>query len=217
MKKHLIYKELKLFIPFGIYLFSLLSLLLLVPNYPACVPLCYGILAVFIMFNISRGNKDLEFTSTLPIPRNDIVWSKHFSIIFLELLQIVVAIPCAIIADLILYPSGNLVGMDANFAFFGITLISFSVFNIIFLPLFFKSGYKTGFPALFGSLGYIITTMVFEVLIGFIPALKNNLDSLAVETFGYQMILLGLGIIVFITTTILSYKLSVKNFNKVSL
>ncbi|MCX5774891.1 MAG: ABC-2 transporter permease [Firmicutes bacterium] len=215
--KNLLYKELKLVVVPGTYFFALCGALLLVPAYPYFVGVSYCIMSFLISFAAAQANKDHEFTAMLPIPRDQIVLAKHLTVVFVELLTLAVAVPCAFITSLVLNPGGNIVGMDANFAFFGLTLIEYSVFNIVFLPGYFKTGYKTGFPMLFGLISYVSVAVIFEVLIAVIPVLKTNLDSLNPATFGYQFIVLGLGIIAFLITTFVSWKVSTKKFEKVSL
>jgi hypothetical protein len=89
--KNLLYKELKLVIPFPVFLFSLLSALLLIPSYPYVVGMMYFMFGVQIVFSLQRANMDQEFTMMLPVPRNQIVLCKHITIVFLEAVQIFVS------------------------------------------------------------------------------------------------------------------------------
>lgn len=191
--------------------------LVLIPAYPYFVGVSYSMIAVLICFSVARSNNDHVFTSMLPIHRKDIVGAKLFTVCYTELLTLAVAIPCAIISSLVLNPGGNIVGMDANFAFFGLTLMAYAVFNIIFLPWYFKTGYKTGLPLTVAIIVYILLVCLFELVINLVPVLKINLDSLDPATFGYQLIVLAFGLVMFIVTTIITYKKSNKNFSKVSL
>ena len=215
--KNLIKKELKLGIYPAVYLFTLLSCLILVPNYPYCVGVLYFFFPLMITFNRYKETKDLEFSSSLPIKRTDIVKSRSFVIVFFEILQLLVAIPCAIISSLVLYPQGNIAGMDANFAFFGLTLIEYGVFNLIFMPLYFNSGYKTGLALVLGMIGFGVTSSIFEFGIGFIPVLKKSLDSLNPSTIGYRLLVLAIGLIFYSISFIIAYKISAKKFKKVDL
>lgn len=191
--------------------------LVLIPAYPYFVGVSYSTMAVLICFSVARSNNDHVFTSMLPIHRKDIVGAKLFTVCYSELLTLAVAIPCAIITSLVLNPSGNIVGMDANFAFFGLTLIAYSVFNLIFLPWYFKTGYKTGLPLTMAIIVYILLVCLFELVINLVPVLKTNLDSLDPATFGIQLIVLAFGIVIFAITTFIAYKWSNNNFGKVSL
>jgi len=215
--KNLLYKELKLVIPPATYLFALLPALLLIPAYPYFVGVSYFFFIIQITFATARANKDHEFTSMLPIPRRQIVLAKHLNVAFVELLTILVAIPFALISSLIINPNGNIVGMDANFAFFGLTLIAYSVFNLAFFPAYFKTGYKMGVPLLIGIAVYLITICFFELVINLVPALKSTLDGLNPQTFIYQFIVLAAGIVIYVGSMFVSYKISTKKFEKVSL
>ena len=212
--KNIIYKELKLFISPIVYLMLLLSALLVIPSYPAIVGISYSLLSINICFNIARANNDNQFTAMLPVPRNYIVSGKHFSIAFIELLQIVVTVPFSLISIFVTNANGNIVGLDSNMTFFGIALICYGVFNLIFLPWYFKTGYKAGIPMLVGVLGYFLVYGAVEILLNF-TNLKLYLDGTSVEYAGYRAIVLLSGIVFYIVTMLLSEKISVKNFNGV--
>lgn len=215
--KNLIYKELKLVTHPYIYLCALLTALLLIPNFPSAVVMLFFVVGLQAAFDLARTNKDLEFTAMLPVSRNAIVISKHVRIVSIQLLQIIAAILFAVIASILNPSAVNTISLDANFTFFAVTLIGYSVFNIIFLPGFFKSGYKIIVPGLIGLIAYPLTVAVLEIIIAAIPALKSSLYGFNPNTFVYQMPFLIVGIIIYCGTILGSYKLSVKNFEKVSL
>lgn len=225
MIKNVVYKELKLVVSPIVFLMGALSLMLMIPNYPCWVGVFYCFIAINTSFTLGRSNKDNEFSATLPIPRNYIVVGKLFNVLFSEAIQLIIAIPAAIVATKFVYPAlsaangtvGNVAGMDANFAFFGLVLIAYSVFNIVFLPYYFKSGYKSGIALLFGMLAFTLCIGVFELLINVVPTLKLTLDSEATEYVGWRLLVLGLGILIFAAVNYLTYRLSVKSFAKVAL
>lgn len=215
--RNLIYKEMKLVLSPFVFLFPVLTALLLVPSWPYAVAMMYFFFAAQSIFYNANSNKDAEFTAVLPVPRNAVVMSKHFTVVFLEMLFIIAAVPFALISALLVNTSGNPLSLDANFAFFGVTLIGYSVFNMVFLPGFFKTGYRVGFPLVMAVLAHFLTVLVLELLIGFVPALKANLDSLEPGTFGWQILLLVAGMIIYVAALFYSYKRSVKNFDKVNM
>ncbi len=215
--KNLLYKELRLVLMPGTYFFALCAALVLVPAYPYAVGMAYCLMSILINFGTARANNDQEFTAMLPIPRNRVVVAKHFTVFFTELLSVLIAIPCAVVSAFVLNPNGNIVGMDANMAFFGFTLIEFSVFNLIFLPWYFRTGYKTGLPMAVGITAYLLTVVGFELMVALTPGVAAVIDSLHPTTYAYQAIILGAGIIVYVLVSIITYLLSVRNFAKVSL
>lgn len=214
--KNLLYKELVLGIPKPMYLFALLTVLLLIPNYPYIVAMGYVAMALFTALNIAATNRDCEFTASLPVKRSDIVLSKMFVAFIFEAVTLLAAIPFALIGSLLLNRGGNMVGLDANITFFGCTLIEYAVLNAVFFPLYFRTGYKAGIPALLGVIVYAVVGTALELIIQFVPALRI-LDSLSAETFGYQAIVLGVGALIYIVSAFYTHKLSVKIFEKVNL
>lgn len=217
MIKQLIYKELKLVINPFTYSFLLLAGLLLIPDYPYFVAMFYFFMALQINFNMMKESRDMEFSAMLPVTRRDIVLSKFFDVVFIQLLQVIAAAPFALISSLVLYPGGNIVGMDANIAFFGYVFIAFAVFNIIFLPAFFKTGNKIGVPMITAMLGMVAVYACLEVITAFVPALHNNIDGLDSGAVGWRVLVLAAGIAVYIVTLLWAYKKSIKRFDKVSL
>lgn len=198
-----------------VFIYALLGLTLLAPNYPYFVAFGYCLIGIPTLFSFSKGNRDLEFTANLPISRADIVKSKFVTISFIQILQIIVAIPFAILSALLINAKGNIIGLDANLSLFAITFIEFGVFNLIFMPTFFKTGYRLAPATTFAILGYLFTTILFEILIAFIPALNILFDGYS--NIVAQICLLAFGVVFYIASMFLSFKLSVKNFNKVNL
>lgn len=215
--KNLIYKELKLCLFPALFLFSLTAALLLIPNYPYCVGMMYGGIVIMICFSMGKANKDIEFTCILPVRRVDVVKAKHFTVMVFELLQMLVALPFALISSFIISPSGNIVGLDANFSLFAVTLLAYSAFNIIFLPLFFKTGYKVAWPAILASVGYVCIVILFECLIACIPALHAVFDGHTGGNLIYQIIFLLVAVLSYFGIMSISVWFSRRNFEKVNL
>lgn len=215
--KNLIYKEIKLVVMPVAYLMLFLSALVAIPNYPYIVGFGYSLLTLFICLSTAKANKDDEFTSSLPIPRNHIVLARHFTFVYVELLQIIVAIPFAVVSAFVINKNGNLVGLDANFTLFGVAFLCYGVMNIVFLPWFYKTSYKMGVPFFVATIAFLLCYGVIEIIIQTVPALRAALDGTAIEYMGYRLIVLFVGIIMYVVLTFASYKLSVKNFEKVSL
>lgn len=215
--KNIILKELKLTTHPAVYLFSIMSLMLIIPAYPYTVGLSYSLMAIFLVFSMARADNDHEFMAVLPIPRRHIVGSKFFAVSFIQLVQLIVAIPFAILSSCVINKGGNIVGMDANFSLFAITILGYALFNFILLPKFFKTGYKAGFPVLLAVVSYIIFIAAIEVVIALIPPLKNTLDSLNPSTFIAQIGLLLASIVIYLLSLWGTFKISCKNFEKVSI
>ena len=103
---------------------------------------------------------DYNLLSVLPIKRKDIATSKVYSIFILEGLHLVFAIVFGLIHNAI-YGSWNFF-FDINLAFFGVGILLFGVFNISFLPLYFKTAHFFGKPLIIASITTLIYGFIFE-------------------------------------------------------
>lgn len=198
-----------------VYFYWLLALTLLAPNYPYCVALGYCLIGIPNLFTLFRANKDLEFNAMLPISRSEIVTSKFLAVVFIQAMQILLAIPVALLSALWINPAGNAVGLDANITLFACTFIEFGIFNIIFLPGFFATGYRVARPTFWAFVGYLLALGCIETLFACIPTLNVIFDGY--QYLGAQAGLLALGIGIYCVTLFIAYKLSVRRFLKVNL
>lgn len=216
--KELLYKEFKLVKHPSMYIFPFFAAMLLIPSYPYALAFVYVILAVFYVFLSARENNDIVFTSLLPIRKRDIVKSRFLLVIIMELIQVIMCIPFAVINNKIyLNINVNQAGIEANIALFAFALIMLALFNIIFLPMFYKTGYKVGIPFVVAAVIVSLAIGIMETLVNIIPYLKKILDTNDKFIQLEQLPLLFIGIIIYVLLTFLSYKLSVNRFSKVDI
>lgn len=213
--KDLFYKEFKLWWHPAWFLFLLSGLLLLIPSWPFFIAFAYIFIAINTVFVTGRANHDIFFTVSLPVRKRDTVLARVLFVAFIELLQILVATPFAIINNAI-YPDGNMAGMNTNFAFFGFIFMLFAIFNLIFLPMFYKTAYKA-LPMLWAVLAVIFFAVAIDIAVVVIPVLRTNLDGIGASHLASQLPVLLAGIVLFALMTLLSYRLSAKRFEKVDL
>lgn len=214
--KNLIYKELTLVVSMVTYIMLATTALLLIPAYPYAVSMGYVILGILNTFGIQRAYKDEQFTASLPLPRRAIVLSKYIVVIYSQLLHVLASVPFAIISTYVMNKGGNPVGLDANFAFYGIQILLLGVFNSIFLPGFFKTGYKMGKPAFAATTVYMVLTVIIELVIALVPALNSVLDGHG-GGLTIRLTLLVVAFILYIVINYLSYLKAVKNYERVSI
>lgn len=211
---NLVYKEWKLAIhPTG-YIFLLMGAMLLIPHYPYFVAFFYQTLGIFFMFMSGNTNNDVFFTTLLPVRKRDVVRARLSTVIGLELLQIIVAVPFALLRGKIT-PAQNLAGMDANLALFGLVFLMFGVFNVVFLPMFYRSAYKTGTPFMLATAAMSTVVIATELVIQFTPSLKQALDTSAYTSM--QMIVLIVGMLIFALLNGVAYRLSANAFERLDL
>jgi ABC-2 type transport system permease protein len=215
--KDLLYKDFRLFWSAPLFLCLLFGAFLLIPHWLYFIAFGYIMWIGFVAaFFIGRSNQDIIFSVSLPIRKKDTVMARVCSIAVIELLQIIVAIPFAVINSVI-YPQSNGVGMNPNFAFFGSIFIMYAIFNIIFLPWFYKTAYNIGKPMLLAVIASTVFVIAANVAVMVAPVLNNNLNGPGATNFACQLTALLTGIAIFVLLTWLSYKISANRFEKVDL
>ena len=141
--KELLYKEWKLAIHPTNLLFLGLSVMLLIPNYPYYVTFFYTMLGVFFLCLSGRENNDIPFTLSLPVRKRDIVRARIAIVTALQLLQVLLAVPFAVLRQNTGLP-GNQAGMDANIAFFGLAFLLLGIANFLFFTRYYKDPNQVG-------------------------------------------------------------------------
>ena len=143
--KELLNKELKLVLHPTNILFIPLAFMLFIPNYPYLVIMFYTCLGVFFMCQFGRENNDVFFTMMLPVEKHKTVLARIISVSLLELLEIAVCVPIALLRAKIMTPV-NAADLDVNITLFAFFFMIFGVFNIIFFPAYYKNVKRIGVP-----------------------------------------------------------------------
>ena len=215
--KNLLYKEFKLAVHPTTYLFLVLCTMMLIPSYPGYVPFMYVSLSIFFIFLNGRENKDIFYTALLPVRKRDIVKARFLMIAIIELVQIALAAPMAVLANHLYNSAGNPAGIDLNVAFFGSVFLFFAVFNITFLPFFYRTTYKVGFALLYGGIAILIYYAAAEMLVWIPSPVSTYLDTVNPAMMIKQLPILVIGFLGWIGITILAYHRASANFEKVDL
>ena len=211
--KNLLYKEFHLSIHPAFFLMPAFGALLLIPQWPYFIALMYFFfISVPNIFNNNKAQNDVGFSATLPIRRADIVKARVVSVMILELLQIVVAAIFAFI-NMKLYTTPNFL-LDANVAFIGFVFIMFGIFNVVFLPMFYNTADKIGWPIIVSFVVVFLFTIIVEAVILLVPSArildgKNHMPA--------QLIVLGIGVLLFFLLTLAANHLSIKRFEKINI
>lgn len=215
--KHLLYKELRLAKHPTMFLFLLFSAMLLIPSYPYYVAFIYTCLSVFFVFLQGRENNDLSFTALLPVRKRDIVRARCLLVVLMQLAQVLVSLPCAIVGARINPLGGNAAGIEANAAFFGLVLVMYALFNLLFLPAFYRTGYRVGRAFLFAGAAVLVYIVAAELLVQCVPALKASLDTFDPATRETRLFVLLLGAGLYAAGSLLACRLSERRFARVDL
>lgn len=224
----LLYKNFKLcFIPL-ILAFYAFVLMLLIPNYLYLVPCFFTTNAIFYMFQRCVLNNDALYTAFLPVSKRDAVRAMFLFVIMIEIVMLALYVPM-IFLNRVAVSTPNSAGADASITLIGMGFCLFSIFNLIFLPSFYRTAYKAGrsfvassigvFAFIFISEGFFIASNALKERSGFFNWIASELDCWpeTTEALTAQLAVLGAGIAVFALLTLIALKRSEKAFEKVDL
>jgi hypothetical protein len=215
--KNLLFKEWKLVLHPTTFLFLALGVLFLIPNYPFYVSFFYMCLSLFFVFLSGRENKDLFFTVSLPVRKRDVVQARFWTVAFIEIAQLALTVPFALIRYQGTSIGSNLAGIEANVAFYGFAFGLFSVFNVLFLPGFYRTGYQIGIPFLLAGIGMLVYYFTVEMLVWISSPVSRFLDGISRENQVAQLPILAGGILLWIIILIVACRISQNRFEKVDM
>ena len=109
-------KDLRLAAHPMMYVFALFGVMLLIPSYPYTVVFFYGLLGIFFTFLNGRENKDVYYCAVLPVTKREQVRARTWMVVAVELTELVLAVPFAVLSVRINPNGTNLAGIDANVA-----------------------------------------------------------------------------------------------------
>ena len=214
--KNLLYKELMLVVHPLFYLVPLTGALLLIPQWPYFVAMMYFFfITVPNVFQTARTANDIGFTVMLPVRKRDVVKARLYTVVFLEQVQIAVAAPFAALNNA-LYPEGNFL-LDAGIAFFGLTFAMYGLFNLVFLPMFYKTAYKLGVPIIAAICACVLFAGAAETIALIVPGAAAVLDGIGPQALARQLPVLAAGIALFALLSWLAYRVSARRFERVDL
>ncbi len=209
--KNLLIKDFRLAIHPTVFLFWLLSAMLLIPNYPYYVVLYYSSLSLFFVCLNGRENHDIEFSLMLPVRKRDAVRARICFAMIVQAVQLLIAIPFAALRQS--FPlGGNQVGMDANIAFFGLALLLLGIFNLQFFTGYYRAPQKVGKTFAISSILFFIAIAVLEALAHAVPFFRLKLDTPDPQFFPEKLIVLAIGAVMYLILTLLACRISEKSF-----
>ena len=192
------------------YLFFIFPLMILIPNYPLFTGMMYVFFFVTTLFPTFFANNDFKFLTGLPIRRKDIVAVRFFDVLFGQIGTLLLAVPALLIKALVIAPEGTPL-MEPNFAFVGMTLIEYAVFNLIFFSVFFVE-LKLPKSILLSLTGFFVSIALLEVLVQVIPPVRAVLDTLDTSYILYQLLVFVIGMIFYIVGNVFAFRIALKRF-----
>ena len=208
---NLLYKEFRLAInPFFYVMPVLLGALMFMSQWLFFfVPLYFCFITAPNHFGMLKSNNDVSYSVMLPVSKREIVRARILSVMTLEVIHVAMTAVFTIVHNA-LYTVNNFF-MDPNYAFFGLVLIMFGLFNLILFPIHFKTAYKYGAAVIISTVAALLFAAAMEVSV----ALNKDVAVFFEGDLIRQLVILAVGIFVFAITAAVSYKLSVNRFEKV--
>ena len=209
--KNLLYKELKLSINRFLFIFPfLLALLLLIPQWIFLIVFSYFFwISVSQIYGAYNSQQDTSFCSMLPVTKKDIVMSKIYSFFIVEGIHILTGL-IMVLVHIQLYGSVNFL-LDLNIAFIGIVFVMYSIFNIVFLPLYFKTSYYYGRPVIYGIVVTFIYGFIMEYGVLRFAAFRKAFEGKT----STQLMVLGVAILITFGLNFIAVRRSVSNFESI--
>lgn len=220
--KNLLYKEFRIATPFQTALFLFFGIMILIPGWPVEIFVIYVLNGCFPLFMINREYNDTFFTATLPVRKKDIVKSKVLYLYLLQLISVVFAAPFALLAKYLYYGNSdvsivNTAMMDPNFSSFGIIFIMLAVFDLIFIPWFYKTNQKIFWPVIIAEIVSCASAVLFESLAMIVPEINALFNGFESSTMFYRLGFLGLGILLYLVSYFVVSRWSMKRFIKIDI
>lgn len=218
--RKLLYKEIVLCTNVQIILFTIFATFILIPSWPPAIAFIYPLSGLMTLFPTGLANKDIEYTSLLPIKKTDIVKAKALYLGVIELTVLLLA-GIAGLVRFFLYPAPvepdeltYFMATRPSFSLYGFALMSFGIMNLVLLGMYYRDPYKrlTG-PSIVSLIVCMLLLTVGTLVIAFVPPLREY-DAVGLVA---QLSTLGVGIILFIIFTFLGYRSGAKGFLKVDL
>ncbi len=213
--KALLYKQFRLVCHPMTLIFCLFGIMVLIPNYPYTVIFFYVMLGLFFTFLNIREQKDIYYSALLPVPKRDTVKAGCAFVVIIEVLSLVVLIPCSLLAVHLQPGKDNLVGLDPNLALLAAGFLLYAVFNGVFLPSFYANGYKVGMAFINAVIPTTLAMGALEALPHF-PALTWLDDLDAATQVRLLPVLIG-SVLIYAGGMALTFRASARRYEKVDL
>ncbi|GIP26990.1 hypothetical protein J23TS9_21200 [Paenibacillus sp. J23TS9] len=215
---NLVMKDLKLGVNPMFFVFPLLmGALMLVPGWLYfLVPMYFCWITIPNMFGQFRSQNDLIFTSMMPVTKKDMVKARVFVIVILEVLHLLIAMIYSMIT-IRLYPHLTYYFFAPYMGFWGLCFVMIAIFNMIFIPMYYKTAYKFGGAATVSIAGAMLFGGVAQwigIQSSFVSDIFNGTGA---HNMTLQISILIAGIVIFIAFTMFAIRIAVKRFLKVEI
>ena len=222
--KNLLYKEFTLCMPVQIPLFMMFAAFILIPNYPYLVAGFFICNAIFYSFVMANADNDTLFSLLLPVSKAKTVKGKMLFVIIIQLCALVLFTALVFISYAI-RKEGNDAGTDASLTLLGGYLLIFSVFNLTYIPHYFKAPHNAGKRFLVSAVwtfacialfeGFMIAAKAASESVPFFSWVETNLDAFPQSGTAWlcQIIFLFVCVILYVVLNMICTKKAIKSFD----
>ena len=214
--KALLRKEFRLVMTPTIPLFWLCSAMVLIPSYPYYVIFFYTTLGLFFACMLGRENHDVEYTLSLPIGKRDAVTARFLFALIVEGVQLILTAVFAWLRGILALPP-NAAGMEANAAFFGLSLLLLGVYHAVFFTRYYRAPQKVGVAFAVSSTVVFLVILALEICAHVLPFFREVLDTPDPQHLPEKLIVLACGAVFFAVSTYLTYRRCCKTFEALDL
>lgn len=169
--KTLLYKQVRLSAHPMSFVFPFFGVMILIPNYPYTVSFFYTTLGIFFMYMNMREMRDAAYTAILPVRKQDGVRASMLFCYLLELFSVLIALAFVFLAGKLRASADNLAGVDANLMLIGLGFLLYALFNTVYFPSFYRTGYRVGLSFVKSSLASALV-VALDVILPHIPGLS---------------------------------------------
>lgn len=210
---NLIKKDIKLGVhPLFLIMPFLTGVLMFIPGWIYFIVILYFCwITIPNMFNQLRSQNDLMFTSMMPVTKRDIVKARVFVIAGLETAHLVVALVFGMIT-LRLYPDLTYIFFPPNLGFFGLCFAMLAIFNLIFIPMYYKTAYKFGMALLASTVAATLFAGIAQWLGIQNSGINRIFYGTEASSAALQAYILIAGIVIFLALTAMACRIAIKRF-----
>ncbi|MGN0468114.1 MAG: ABC-2 transporter permease [Acutalibacteraceae bacterium] len=194
-------------------LMLLLSVMVLIPNYPYIVIFFYLTLGMFFTCLLGRENNDIDYTLLITFSKKDTVKARILFCCIFELIELALTLLFIFLSERI-NPAGNAAGMDANLALLGEGFICFGIFNFVFFVSYYKNVGKVGISFIKSCIPMFLLTAADIIATYTVPFVRDRLDTPDFSFLASKLIFTAAGAIIYVFLTASAFVKSVKYFEK---
>ena len=195
-----------------------------IPSYPSYIGPFYITLCIMMTFALNQSSHDILYTVLLPVRKIDTVKARFLYCGLVEILSLVLALLPTLLRYCIQSFPENHAGINTTPAYFGLQLILYAIFNLIFLGNIYKNPLKPGVRYFAGAVVYFVVYAIFELPVWMYYANKGPLVSvgqmftdMSGAFLNRQFIILFGGILIFAGVWILTFARAAKQFERYDL